>query len=752
MDKKIQEFLSPNKKQCLYMIEFLINRLNLNSEIIVDEIDDKNLYLKIKLKFLNLPTFIINEGNNNFIKNTKNKLRNVNFSPCGISCLFTKSQIDFSDMMKQNNLLKIEIYKLNINACCPENDDEFDNDPICQTIICFDRCFRDQFNMTMNDCYDLPQTFEVQKSYELFNIIEKPCGTIDLFSRISCYGTSIITQFHYDKNSFVFKNYSSPKMFECLRLLSSNENYRNINNGVSKIKTIVGIPKLCQNLSNKSSNTDITMKINEKRMRGGGLDDKNINPPLFPIKSVQTLLSGSFTTNNQNDDKFGCICHGKSGLGFMKMVHGCSNKPCHEINCLIRAFKNTREFVDNIEVTGMPGLGLMDPTESPYFTKNHCRNLQATCSSRKKYAPDSNLLNDRNDINILLDNFNRHNAVTIMEKNQKHDEQSLQINEEPIYHQSQNGDNELFAMDLFAMKKKNDNNNLNSVNKSSAVPNELMGQFDPIISDQIIDKVHNKNKKKRRKEYHSKPQQTFLSKSKIKPSKRIMKLVRSAASRLHFGHKNCVDIRMRVPGNMGWLWNIKNTAGEPKAQIGWKPGAISRRVWHLLEEAKVEKIDDTPVERLVTPTKSKKSKISRKRSLFLLPRSQGTHRKNYDDEIDLPPTLHIHRKDGTYYITMYPINKDHIINSELQETVVPLQFKVTKDKEEDGDNDSSSVASDIEFEFSPPIADTHYRQTKVHTKNVNTQVKQQEIIDTINDSMQLIKIKRRLTQTVRKLY
>ncbi|KAK0159561.1 hypothetical protein PV327_010657 [Microctonus hyperodae] len=733
MDKKIQEFLSPNKKQCLYILEFLINCLNLNSKNIINETDDENSYLKVELKFSNLPMFIINEDNN-LVNNTKDKLKNANFSACGISCLFTKSPIDFLNMIKQNNSLKIEIYKLNIDAYCPEIDNEFNNEPICQTTIRFDEYFGDKYNMTMNDCYNSLESFEIEKSYELLNAIEKSCGTIDLFLCISCCGTSIITQFHHDKELFVFKNYNSPNIFEYLTLLSSKEKYKNNNNDISKVKTIVRIVKLYQDLSNELSNADISMKMNEKRMRGGGLDDNNINVPLLPIQSMQTLLSGAFTMNIQNEDKFRC-----------------SNNSRHKIDCFIRAFKNTQEFVDNIGVTGMPGLSLMDKTESPYFTKNRYRNLSTTHSNRKKYG-EINLLNDSKDINILLDNSNCHNAATLMEKNKKCNEHSLQNNEEFIQDQNRNGDNELFVKDSLAMKKKINKNNLNGVNKSSALPNESMGEFDPIIDDEIIDKIQNKHKRKRKKEYHLKSQQRFLLKSKIKPSKRIMKLVRSAASRLHFGHKSCVEIRTRVPGNMGWLWNIKNTAGEPKAQIGWKPGAISRRVWHLLKDAKVEKIDDTPIERPLTPTKDKKSKISRKQCPFLLPSSLGTHRKNYDDKINLPPTLHIHRKDGTYYITICPINRDRVNNPEIQETIVPLQFKVTKNKEEDGDDDSSSIASDIEFEFSPPIADTHYRQSKKHTKSVNTQVQQQEIIDTINDSMQLMKTKRPLTRTFRKLY
>lgn len=57
----------------------------------------------------------------------------------------------------------------------------------------------------------------------------------------------------------------------------------------------------------------------------------------------------------------------------------------------------------------------------------------------------------------------------------------------------------------------------------------------------------------------------------------------------------------------------------------------------------------------------------------------------------------------------------------------PLQFKIVKNKD-DASITSSSTASDMEIEFSPPAAVTRYRK-KPDVVHVDTQVRQQEIID-----------------------
>lgn len=205
-----------------------------------------------------------------------------------------------------------------------------------------------------------------------------------------------------------------------------------------------------------------------------------------------------------------------------------------------------------------------------------------------------------------------------------------------------------------------------------------------------------------------------------------MRLVEGVSQRSCFGHRSCVEIRSRVPGNMGWLWNTNDMPGSIRPRAGWKPGAISRRVWSILEKAKAGKDTDSLELRPVTPIKGRKGKASKTKSLLSIPKNQKK-KQHKEDESEFPPTLHVHRKMGDYYVTMYPVKAEDSINPELLEQVKPLQFKVTKNRNPE-DDELSSIADDMEFEFSPPAA-VHKYQKKVERQDLEVQVVQQEILD-----------------------
>lgn len=229
----------------------------------------------------------------------------------------------------------------------------------------------------------------------------------------------------------------------------------------------------------------------------------------------------------------------------------------------------------------------------------------------------------------------------------------------------------------------------------------------------------------------------------IKVSKKLMRQIRSLQERnpgIVYGHKNCLDLRLRVPKNMGWLWNSRNVSGRPPPKIGWKPGAISKYVYNLLKEAKAKSEEQEEEDKPPTPVKVKKINTPGLTNFQTFGRNRRVKKEESNQEIELPPTLHIHRKNGTYYITMYPIKSQNIANPEIQQSVKPLQFKVTKDKE-DVDSSSSSI-SDMEIEFSPPTAISRY-QVKTETKDFGTQLKQQDIVDAYKTpSLKTIKIKK----------
>ena len=98
---------------------------------------------------------------------------------------------------------------------------------------------------------------------------------------------------------------------------------------------------------------------------------------------METLVSGACKSaweNTATPDRTGCGCFGKRGQG-LNSGGTCSKKACTGIDCLIKSFKDLQEFVDSIgKVPGLAGLGLMDPSESPYFGR--AEDISNTCSPK----------------------------------------------------------------------------------------------------------------------------------------------------------------------------------------------------------------------------------------------------------------------------------------------------------------------------------------------------------------------------------
>ena len=165
-----------------------------------------------------------------------------------------------------------------------------------------------------------------------------------------------------------------------------------------------------------------------------------------------------------------------------------------------------------------------------------------------------------------------------------------------------------------------------------------------------------------------------------------------------------------------------------KPRNGWKPGAINSRLRQILREVKASFWHAGRPKSAPSRSKKKGNTAKRKRS-FSSVRKETTKPPEIIEEEwkEPPPTLHIQRKDGIYYVTMYPIKQDKMDIPKLEEPTKPLQFKIVKNRDEDSDV-SSSTASDMEIEFSPPAAVNRYRKTP-DVIHVETQVKQQEILD-----------------------
>ncbi|GBP68749.1 hypothetical protein EVAR_99019_1 [Eumeta japonica] len=126
-------------------------------------------------------------------------------------------------------------------------------------------------------------------------------------------------------------------------------------------------------------------------------------------------------------------------------------------------------------------------------------------------------------------------------------------------------------------------------------------------------------------------------------------------------HGNCVlgccpHVKVPVPYNMGWLWSSGNVPGI-KFRPFWKPGACSRNVIAMFKAAR------NPGE---VKIKKKKKKEPKKK-------------------LDKRPLLVVHKKDGTFKVTLetmkiYP--KPRTFNQQPYEDKPPLTYTIGRTEEE----------------------------------------------------------------------
>lgn len=643
----------------------------------------------------------------------------------------------------------------------------------------------------------------------------------------------------------------------------------------------------------------------EIRLEGGGggvEEDKNISScsctpgkvPLHKATSKETDLVAIFDACKprvlSTGPQPGCSCPGKNTPTWYKGTAKCSNKPCMGIDCLIRAFNEAQEFVDSIgKVPGLPGLGLMDPSESPYFGRDLDKDYvdQKSPEGRKRdkvstrasqptltgsppappcsapcsiqpgkgyedlhspliptshaplsFAVPPRLGIVREAIPVLpetgsaLGARNRKKEDKV-ERQKEFDAAASALDDtemgpcgDPICRsrRKKSGDSDSATQSKTQLSGKGQRRSIkstegsgrrgaskgrgkashhtsrNSHGKKGESPSTkrkgLRGGADTAMPMSTIGRIQGGNGKTKNNKPKETPggtplgpggdrNATSFTKPLIPISRRVMRYVYFVGDTypgIYYGHKNCIDIPMRVPANMGWLWNTMAIAGNLKPRIGWRPGAIGRNLYEMLQEAKENSLamdepltsrarsaergdyrgdrtmdrgmdrstdrsgrarsgrgdrsDRSPDRRRMMMDRAK-SAPSRARNASRRRKSAGfssmqrtrtqTQMEGEEEGPEAPPTLHIHRKDGTYYVTMYPIRPETSDEPRLSEPMKPLQFKIVKNKDEASDA-SSSTASDMEIEFSPPAAVSRYRK-KPDVVHVDTQVRQQQILD-----------------------
>ncbi|KZC06529.1 hypothetical protein WN55_10440 [Dufourea novaeangliae] len=455
-----------------------------------------------------------------------------------------------------------------------------------------------------------------------------------------------------------------------------------------------------------------------------------------------------------------CVCAGKDTQMWHTGVATCSKQPCLGIDCLIRAFKETQEFVDSIgKVPGLAGLGLMDPSESPYFgrdlDKDYVPKEPSTQEKKRgqpmvQQPPAPSCRAPCNPAQTLIsgDNVQQRQpylppaplGAIMLPPRLGIVREAIPVLPDVPPMVSLDMKTGPCGEPMCKSRRKIPGDNADGTFSATSTTSKLKPGRGPASSTKKrrggkggkAGTGKGRGKAVRQKggaggdfrDHAVGPGGDRTDpNSPIGVSKRVMRYVYFVGDHypgINFGHRDCIDIRMRVPANMGWLWNTMSTPSNLKPRIGWRPGAIGRNLYEMLQEAKEDGRSTsarqrTPMRRQGGPSSSLKGK-------------QSMMEDEHEGAAD-PPTLHIHRKDGTYYVTMYPIRQTPSDEAHVSEPMKPLQFKIVKNKDE-ASVASSSTASDMEIEFSPPAAVTRHRK-KPDVIHVETQVRQQEILDAV---------------------
>ncbi|XP_008205878.1 uncharacterized protein LOC103316058 isoform X1 [Nasonia vitripennis] len=472
-----------------------------------------------------------------------------------------------------------------------------------------------------------------------------------------------------------------------------------------------------------------------------------INPGFMAANKCQ------LRNNEDKSNKPLCSCPDKSHLEAVlkKKGHGvCIKKPCLGTDCLIKAFQDAQDFVDSIgKVPGLAGLGII---ESPYFGQSkevkEVKKAESKLGPTNKHAETtSNLCNTQNLENLKMLNYNKSLAAHTPNLPKKSGvvQEGIVAIPDPLVHASLKPKKK----DEKIEKPKETESSTSPIQnfedtpcgepKCKSKPKKVVAEEANSDSAEKIDAIRDKVSAPQKADKKHSPKMrshSGLSGDRTRNSKSTPRLSKSAKANQFiysfgnsyptsvYGHKNCSLLRTRVPAHMGWMWNQTDTVGKLKLRAGWRPGAISVHLRDILREAKEGFLKETRRPRSA-PSKSRKGKAQKTMSYTSIKKTLIANEEETEEEDNFPPTLHIHRKDGVYYVTMYPIRPEASEVPRIDEPVNPLQFKIVKSKDSLA---SSSTASDMEIEFTPPAAVNRLKK-KPNVIHIETQVKQQEILD-----------------------
>ncbi|KAJ8673869.1 hypothetical protein QAD02_005131 [Eretmocerus hayati] len=456
---------------------------------------------------------------------------------------------------------------------------------------------------------------------------------------------------------------------------------------------------------------------------------ENFQPRMNEVDPSYLAANKCRLRHTDNSDKQ-CTCPGKDPMESMLKSKGhnlCLKKPCLGTDCLMKAFKDAQAFVDSIGKG--PGLGGLNIGESPYFG----RSTQE--SSRDPRKAESRGLNLAKPLDTPQNsNFpggNTGSRKVVQEGHVTLPDPSSFPPPKPKKREDRSGADKAAAEASKAQASINEESPCGEPKCKSRPRKVHTSDDNGENGDNSGQRSASPSAQKRSRSPKSSKSAPGLSKKSSKADKFVYSYGDKYPQSV-YGHKDCNTRRARIPANMGWLWNKYDDIAKIARKTGWRPGAISVQMKEILNEAKAGFLKGAARRPRSAPSaKGKKGGKAQPMQPFAK-KGNECPQEDEEEDVEFPPTLHIHRKDGVYYVTMYPIRQEQDGEvARLDEPINPLQFKIVKSK---GSIASSSTASDMEIEFSPPAAVNRPRK-RPNVVHVETQVKQQEIIDSLRTSV-----------------
>ncbi|XP_078050588.1 aurora kinase A activator-like protein bora [Augochlora pura] len=214
-----------DKHEKLYILEVFVSHVSLYPEKL-HGIDASSL--GVDMQFPDMPLFRIFQTSFTLTKPDRNKestreakFRNVYFN-AGKVYIFIRVPSELVEKLRTRPIL-LDVYKIKEILICPE---EVKKHPLGRTKIPMSGCLCDYVMMTSNDYKHLPKSYQIDNTFGLVDDDEKPSGYINIFLRLTCFGTYTTNAYSIFEQKMLFKNLGSFNEFLCTKVPYDDEDDR----------------------------------------------------------------------------------------------------------------------------------------------------------------------------------------------------------------------------------------------------------------------------------------------------------------------------------------------------------------------------------------------------------------------------------------------------------------------------------------------------------------------------------------------